>query len=66
MTKDKKKQRLQRFLINRMTASGATEIIGTNGGLPFVEAAADKHIDRLRKSDNAVYHVLEITKLTQA
>jgi len=66
MSKDKKKQRLQRFLIIGTTASGEPQVIGTNGGLPFVEAAADKHARRLHSRDNSIYQVVEITKLTQA
>jgi len=60
------KQRLQRFLIVDANASGTPRIIGTNGGLPFVEAAAQKHAARLKKRDNTVYEVVEITKLTLA
>jgi len=66
MTKDKKKQRLQRFLIVGKAASGALQIIGTNGGLPFVEAAATKHAIRLHERDKSLYQVVEITKLTKA
>ena len=60
------KQRLQRFLIVGKAASGAIQIIGTNGGLPFVEAAADKHARRLFERDKSLYQVVEITKLTKA
>jgi len=60
------KQRLQRFLIINKMASGTIQVIGTNGGLPFVEAAAEKHADRLTKRDNSAYQVVEITKLTKA
>lgn len=60
------KQRLQRFLIIHKVPSEGTRVIGTNGGLPFVEAAADKHADRLHKRDGENYKVVEITKLTKA
>lgn len=60
------KQRLQRFLIIHKIPSEGTRVIGTNGGLPFVEAAADKHASRLNKRDGEAYKVVEITKLTKA
>lgn len=66
MTKDKKKQRLQRFLIVNLTASGEPRVIGTNGGLPFVEAAAKKHASRLTDRDKTPHEVVEITKLTKS
>jgi hypothetical protein len=66
MTKDKKKQRLQRFLIVSMNASGRIRVIGTNGGLPFVAAAADKYAERLNNRRGSAYEVVEITKLTKA
>lgn len=66
MTKDKKKQRLQRFLIVTKGASISPRVIGTNGGLPFVEAAAQKHAQRLSDRDKTHYQVVEITKLTKA
>jgi hypothetical protein len=66
MTKDKKKQRLQRFLIVSLNASGKPRVIGTNGGLPFVSAAATKHATRLTERDKIPHEVVEITKLTKA
>jgi len=60
------KQRLQRFLIIGTSNKGESRVIGTNGGLPFVKAAAIKHADRLQKRDNLEYLVVEITKLTKA
>ncbi len=66
MSKDKKKQRLQRFLIVSLGASGKPRIIGTNGGLPFVSAAAMKHAIRLTDRDKVPHEVVEITKLTKA
>ncbi len=66
MTKDKKKQRLQRFLIVSLNASGEPRVIGTNGGLPFVSAAAKKHATRLAERDQVPHEVVEIIKLTKA
>jgi len=60
------KQRLQRFLLVTAGASGTPRVVGTNGGLPFVEAAANKHASRLQERDKVPYEVVEITKLTKA
>jgi hypothetical protein len=39
--------------------------IGTNGGLPFVEAAAFKHRDRLEEEVGGSFGVVEITQLRE-
>jgi len=56
-------ERLQRFLIVRRKKSGKLDVIGTNGGLPFVAAAAEKHKARLIEIIGGSYQVLEISKL---
>jgi len=56
-------ERLQRFLIVRRKKSGQLDVIGTNGGLPFVSAAAEKHKVRLIELIGGSYQVLEISKL---
>ena len=58
-------ERLQRFVIVRRHKNGTIDVIGTNGGLPFVEAAAQKHMNRLVNLIGGSYHVLEITKLAE-
>jgi len=56
-------ERLQRFLIVRRKKSGQLDVIGTNGGLPFVAAAAEKHMARITELIGGSYQVLEISKL---
>ena len=56
-------ERLQRFVIVRKYKNGTVDVIGTNGGLPFVEAAADNHLNRLVNLVGGSYHVVEIKKL---
>lgn len=56
-------ERLQRFLILRRHKGGQLDVIGTNGGLPFVEAAAEKHRARLETFVGGSYTVFEISKL---
>ncbi len=56
-------ERLQRFVILRRKKNGQLDVIGTNGGLPFVAAAADKHRLRLIETIGGSYTVIEIAKL---
>ncbi len=56
--------KLQRFVIVGSTRNGV-EVIGTNGGLPFVEAAANKHRDILARRHQRSFRVVEIQKLKE-
>lgn len=54
--------KLQRFVIIRKHKGGEIDVIGTNSGQAFVEAAAVKYRDRLAKEGGS-YQVIEIAKL---
>ncbi len=54
--------KLQRFVIVGSTREGI-EVIGTNSGQAFVEAAAKKHCDLLTRRLQRSLRVVEIAKL---
>ena len=54
--------KLQRFVIVRRHKGGELDVIGTNSGQAFVEAAATKFRDRLAQEGGS-YQVIEIAKL---
>ena len=54
--------KLQRFVIVGSTREGV-EVIGTNSGQAFVEAAAEKHCNLLARRHQRSFRVVEIAKL---
>ena len=61
-TKDLVVNKLQRFVIVGK-ARDSIDVIGTNSGQAFVEAAANKHRDILSRTYRRSFRVVEITKL---
>ncbi len=55
--------KLQRFVIVRRHGKGQLDVIGTNSGQAFVEAAAEKHRNRLEQFIGGSFQVLEIGML---
>lgn len=55
--------KLQKYYIVREHPDDPVRIIGTNSGQAFVEAAAEKHMKRLKKRITGNFHIVEITKL---
>lgn len=55
--------KLQRFVILRRHQGGQLDVIGTNSGQAFVEAAAEKHCARLINHIGGSFQVQEIGML---
>lgn len=57
--------KLQKFYILNHRPGGYVDIIGTNSGQAFVQAAAEKHKELLLNKPNSrgTFTILEVTKL---
>ncbi len=57
--------KLQRFVIIRRHSRGQIDVIGTNSGQAFVEAAATKHTRNLTSILGGSFHVQEIQPMEE-